>query len=56
MPPFSAQVSYQGRSTEFKVYTEPAGMANSGSLYVRLPNGKKAYVAKRRDDTYVVME
>ncbi len=52
VPPFAASVSYQGRSTEFKVYTDAA----TGGLYVRLPNGKKAPVARRRDDTYVVTE
>jgi hypothetical protein len=49
--PFTAQVSYAGRSTECRVYTDQAG-----GLYVRLPNGKRAPVTKRRDDTYVATE
>ena len=51
-PPFVGLVAYAGRMTEFRIFTDVL----SGSLYVRLPSGKKASVEKRRDDTYVVME
>ncbi len=51
-PPPLVQVAYAGRMTEFKLYAD----TETGAEYVKLPNGKKALVAKRRDGTYVVAD
>lgn len=44
-------VAYKGILEQFKLYT-----ADDGRAYITLPSGKRAYVEKRRDDTYIVKD
>ncbi len=49
--PKVVQAAYKGIVDAFKLYVDPEGRE-----YVRLPSGKRARVAARRDGTYVVEE
>jgi hypothetical protein len=47
------QVAFAGSLTEFKVYTDKL---KGDAPYVLLPSGRRAYIAERRDGTYMVKE
>lgn len=44
------KVAFRGVLADFKLYETPEGRA-----YVMLPDGKRAYVTRRRDDTYILI-
>jgi hypothetical protein len=46
------QVAFAGSLTEFKLYTDKQTQAP----YILLPSGRRAFVAERRDGTYMVKE
>lgn len=45
------KVVYKGIVAEFKLYAD-----KDGKPYVTLPSGRRGYVTKRRDETYMLVE
>lgn len=52
-PPPLVRVAYKGILDEFKLYNDPK---SDGRPYIKLPNGKRAWVVTRQDGTYRVDE
>lgn len=46
------RVAYKGILDEFKLYNDP----KDNRSYIKMPNGKRAFVTQRQDGTYMVQE